>query len=51
MPIPVISVNDLPEFDDAVAIYGARQESGPAIGAMDDAWLVAVIMVYDANNG
>ena len=47
MPTPTININDLPDFDAPVAIYGARNDSGPNMGALDDTWIIAVIMVYN----
>lgn len=45
--IPVISLSDLPDFENPVALHGARLDSNPVMGVSDDLWIIAVIMVYE----
>lgn len=44
---PLIHVNELPDFETAVALHGARLDSSPVLGVSDDLWIIAVIMVYE----
>lgn len=50
-PQPVISLNDLPDYDSPVALHGARLDSSPALGVNDDLWVIAVILVYETGHG
>ncbi|ESZ88933.1 MAG: hypothetical protein Q27BB25_01800 [Blastomonas sp. CACIA14H2] len=44
---PVIHITDLPDYPEPVALHGARLGSGAALGANDDLWIIAVILVYE----
>lgn len=44
---PVIQLFELPDFDHAVALHGARLDASPVVGVHDDLWIIAVILVYE----
>lgn len=48
MPPIAFEMEDLPEFEEPLAMYGVHQESATGLGATDDGWLIAAIVVYSA---
>ena len=47
LQLPVISISELPGYQRPVALHGARLDTSPVLGANDDLWVIAVIMVYE----
>lgn len=44
---PVIHLDELPDFENPVALHGARLDSTPCMGVNDDLWIIAIILVYE----
>jgi hypothetical protein len=45
--VPAIPLAELPDYDNPVALHGARIDCSPCTGVNDDLWIIAVIMVYE----
>lgn len=47
MPAIAIAINDLPELDKPVALYGAQMTGEAGIGTDEEDWLVVVVAVLN----
>jgi len=48
MPVPAIDVKHLPDYGEPIALHGAHAVlPGDDLGVVDDAWIVAIILVHD----